>query len=539
MSVKNPLLAAVLCGVAVLPVASGTALASPDSFEVAQGWSGTAFSKGLPGQGAAPSRRVEVAQRLLAKLGYGVGVFSNTLTAETIAAVEAFQRAENLPVDGVISDALLGKLRTRAWSRQLAQQVAARRPGAILTKDQVKQAQVLLARYGFEPGPTDGRFGGQTMVAIEAYQQQIGVSVDGVLTADLLANLLRQEASGAAPGEDRRDQVKVYNWPDYIAPEVLAEFEKTTGVKVVYDTFDSNTVLEKKLAAKRSGYDVVVPSGNFLARNIENKLFREISQQELKNFANLDKTMLAQTASWDPGNKYAVPYLWGTTGIAFNEQKVKAAVKNPPLDSWRMVFDPAIVRQLARCGVRLVNDEEEVVRTVLQYLGEDPRATDPQVLAKAAPVLKEIAPHIRKDDKSVIEALGKGEICAAMIYSGDAMQARDMAAEADKPFEIKYAIPKEGASIWVDVLAVPADAPNPGAAVKLIDFLLRPEVIGKITNATYYPNANEKSKPFISPEIIDDRMIFPDEKDFRRLFTNPAPTAATAAAVEKAAAALR
>ena len=270
--------------------------------------------------------------------------------------------------------------------------------------------------------------------------------------------------------------VNVYNWSDYIDEEILTEFEAETGIKVVYDVFDSNNILETKLLTGSTGYDVVVPSGTFLARQIQAGIFQPLDKSQLANIGNMDETIMAVVSQWDPGNNYAINYMWGTTGFGYNIAKIAERDADAPTGSWGMLFDPDVVAKFADCGVYVMDEPDEVVPAVLNYIGEDPNSHDTDVIAKVEPVMQAIRPHIRRFHNSAqINDLANGDICLTMGWSGDMLQARDRAWEAENDVEIAYVIPDEGALSWFDMMAIPADAPHPGNAHTFLDYIMRPD----------------------------------------------------------------
>jgi putrescine transport system substrate-binding protein len=328
-------------------------------------------------------------------------------------------------------------------------------------------------------------------------------------------------ASLAFPAAAEEKALAIYNWSDYIAPDTIAKFEAETGIKVTYDVYDSNEVLEAKLLAGSSGYDLVVPSFSpFMIRQIKAGVYQKIDKAKLKNYGNLDKAILERAAKGDPGNEYAVPYLWGTTGIGYNVEKVKAALgPQAPVDSLALLFDPKKAEKLAPCGISLLDTPQEIFPAALAYLGKDPLSRDVKDIDAAAAVVQKIRPSIRKFHSSqYINDLANGDLCVAFGYSGDVIQARSRAEEAKNGVEIKYTIPKEGAMIWVDMMGIPKDAPHPGNAHRFIDYILRPEVIAAITNTVGYPNPNALATELVDEEIREDPSIYPPEAVRAKLF---------------------
>jgi putrescine transport system substrate-binding protein len=339
-------------------------------------------------------------------------------------------------------------------------------------------------------------------------------------------------AAGGAPGpapapagaEER--VLNVYNWSDYIDPQVIEDFQKETGIKVRYDVFDSNEVLETKLLTGNSGYDVVVPSAYFLERQVKAGVFGKLDKSRLPNLANLDPEIMQRAAGHDPGNEHGVVYMWGTTGIGYDEAKVKSIMPDAPVDSWKLVFDPAVVSKFKGCGVSVLEDPTDMVGTVLLYLGKDPNSQSEADLKLAEERLLAIRPYIRMiTSAQYIEGLANGELCIAVGYSGDILQARDRAAEAGKPVDIRYSIPKEGALMWFDTLAIPADAKHPGNAHLFIDYLLRPEVAARNSDFVNYANANAKATGLVNEELRNDPGIYPNAETKARLQPNLAKSA--------------
>lgn len=314
--------------------------------------------------------------------------------------------------------------------------------------------------------------------------------------------------------------VNVYNWSDYIDESIIADFTKETGIKVRYDVFDSNEILETKLLAGGSGYDVVVPSAHFLARQVQAGVFQKLDKAKLPNIANMWDVIAERTVQYDPGNEYSVNYMWGTTGIGYNVKKVKEALGIDAIDSWDVVFKPENIAKLKDCGVHILDQSSDIVPTTLHWLGLDPNSTKSEDLAKAEEALMAIRPFVRKFHSSeYINALANGDICLAVGWSGDVFQARDRAAEADQGVEIAYSVPKEGADMWFDQMAIPADAKNTEEALAFINYMMKPEVAAKASNYVYYANGNKASQQFIEKEILDDPAIYPDEATLAKLYS--------------------
>jgi len=325
----------------------------------------------------------------------------------------------------------------------------------------------------------------------------------------------------AAAQLKRERIVNIYNWSDYIAPTVVEDFTKETGIKVRYDTFDSNDTLETKLLAGKSGYDVVVPTAYFLERQIKAGVFQKLDKEKLPNLANMWPEITQRLAAYDPGNQYAVNYMWGTTGIGYNARKAREILgANGTVDSWDIVFKPANLAKFKDCGVHMLDSSDDVLAAALHYLGLDPNSSTEADLQKAADLMMKIRPYVRKFHSSeYLNALAAGEICLVLGFSGDVKQSQKRAAEAKNGVEIAYAIPKEGAQLWFDNLSIPRDAKNVAEADEFINYLQRPEVAAKNTNFISYANGNLASQKFIDKDILDDKTIYPDDATMRRLYT--------------------
>lgn len=333
-----------------------------------------------------------------------------------------------------------------------------------------------------------------------------------------LSVLLLATAVSLAAAEDKL--VRIFNWSNYIDSTVLAEFEKSSGIKVVYDTYDTNEILETKLLAGKTGYDLVFPTGNFLARQISAGIFRPLDRSKITNWDKLDPAIMKLVAQYDPGNVHGIPYMWGTSGLAYNVDKIKERMPDAPVDSWRMLFDPEVVKKFADCGVFVLNSPDDVIPTALRFLGENPDSKDPAVIEKTLPLLMSIRPYIRKFQSELIDGLASGDICLALVYSGDAMQAAAAAKEAGSGVKVAYTIPKEGALMWFDMMAIPKDAPHPDAAHAFINFILQPQIIARNSNETRYANAVPASKPYLDPEIVNNPAILPPAAVLETLYVS-------------------
>jgi putrescine transport system substrate-binding protein len=325
-----------------------------------------------------------------------------------------------------------------------------------------------------------------------------------------------------AAAQGKKDRiVNVYNWSDYTAPGIVDDFSKETGIKVRYDTFDSNDTLETKLLAGKSGYDLVVPTAYFLERQIKAGVFQRLDKGKLPNLANLWPEITRRLEKYDPGNQFAVNYMWGTTGIGYNAAKARELLgADVRIDSWDIVFKPESLAKFKGCGVHMLDSADDILPAALSYLGLDPNSTKDADLQKAADLMTKIRPSVRKFHSSeYLNALASGEICLVVGFSGDVKQSQKRAAEARNGVEIAYAIPKEGAQLWFDNLAIPRDSKNVAEAHEFVNFLQRPEIAAKNSNFISYANGNLASQKFIDKAVLDDKTIYPDAAVMDRLYT--------------------
>jgi putrescine transport system substrate-binding protein len=338
----------------------------------------------------------------------------------------------------------------------------------------------------------------------------------------------------AAPGADAnapRVEEKVLNlyiWNDYLAEDTIKNFEKETGIKVSVSNYGSNEELDSKLAPGNSGYDIVVPSASSYERQIRSGYYRKLDKALLPNLANMDPELQQRLAMHDPGNDYAVLHMWGSTGIGYNSKMVHAALPSAPLDSWRLVFDPSVAKNLKKCGIAVLDSATEMFSMALTALGKDPNSQVAADLNAAADSMMKIRPYIRYiDTQRMISDLANGEICVAVGYSGDILQARDRAAENKTGQQIVYAIPKEGSIIWFDSYLIPKDAPHPNNAHLFINYMLRPEVIAAVSNAVNYANGNLNAAKFLKPQVRNDPGVYPPHEVKVKLVPDLADTEET------------
>jgi putrescine transport system substrate-binding protein len=338
-----------------------------------------------------------------------------------------------------------------------------------------------------------------------------------------LAGLL---AGAALPVLAAPQEVHFANWADYIGPTVLQDFQKETGIRVVLDAFESDEVLEAKLLTGHSGFDVVVPSADFLARQLKAGVYRPLDDALLPNRKNLDPDLLARVAQSDPGNRFAVPYLWGTVGIGYNPAKIKAALgADAPLDSWDLVFKPENLAKLKGCGVALLDSPAKILPLALHYLGKDPNSNNPADYEAGTKLLESLKPSVTYfSSTKYIADLANGNICVAIGFSGDVLQAQKSAQEAGGAVDVQYSVPKEGTNIWFDNLAIPKDARNPEGAHAFINYLLRPDVIARTSDYLHYANANVPAKALMDQKVRENPAVYPNAELVKGMYVSLPPS---------------
>jgi len=322
-------------------------------------------------------------------------------------------------------------------------------------------------------------------------------------------------------GENTKGErvLNFYNWADYIAPDTIASFEKLTGVKVHTSYFDSMETLESRMLTGNSGFDVVVTSGPYFQRQIRSGAYLPLDIKQLPNLANLDPTIMARAAAYDPGNAHGVVYTWGTFGIGYNEKMIREALPNAPLNSWALIFDPKFAEKLAKCGINILDAPAGVTRLVLKYLGKNPNAPSPQDLADVEGLLMRVRRNIRTIDSTLdTEAMVNGDICVGLAYNDSIAVARRRAREADRGVQIGFVIPKEGSLLWYDILAIPRDAPHVDNAHLFVNYLMNPQVIANITNYAGIANGNAAAMALVDQSTVADTIIYPSLDQQQRLF---------------------
>ena len=332
-----------------------------------------------------------------------------------------------------------------------------------------------------------------------------------IVTGLLLAPALALASAGAFADEE--PVLNIYNWADYIAPDTIRNFEREFGIRVNYDLYDSSEIVEAKLLAGTTGYDVVMHSMRYSARLVPIGVFQPLDRERLPLWDNLDPWVLETIEGYDPGNRHAMPYMWGTVGFAYNVDMIRARMPDAPLGSSAMLFDPEVVSRFADCGVSLVDEPTDVIPAVLQFLGRDPNSLAPEDIAAAEAQLKKVRPYVRYFSSTrMINDLPNREVCIAMSWSGDYAQAMNRAKEVGSDVRLAYSVPREGTVYWFDGVFIPADAPHPDNAHLFLNYLLRPEVIAAISDEIHYANANHASLPYMEPAIVADPATYPSDE---------------------------
>jgi len=341
----------------------------------------------------------------------------------------------------------------------------------------------------------------------------------GLLGALLSTFLLALGTPGlSVAGED--NVLNIYNWSDYIAEDTIANFEKETGIKVRYDTFDSNETLHAKLVAGKTGYDIVVPSANWAKVQAEGGLLMKLDKSKITTYGNLDPFVMKNLASMDPGNQYIVPWMWGITTVGINVDKLKAALGNLPMpeNAWDLIFKPEYISKAKSCGVSGLDSGDEWFPAALRYLGKPPYSRNPADYKEAAKLLESIRPYVTLFSSSgYINDMASGSICLAMGWNGDMSIAQARAREAKNGINIQVLLPKTGAILFFDGMVIPADAQHVENAYKWMSYIYRPEVNAGIVNKVLYSNPIPSSAKFINPDVLKNKTVFMNRDDLDRM----------------------
>ncbi len=466
-----------------------------------------------PAPAGARSAKVETAQRLLSRMGLLLETPSGTLTPATQQAIRSFAASVGMAAPAEVNDALLNAIRRHIWQSQNWSSGNYKGREKLVDAQGLREAQTLLNKLGFNAGPLDGTFGPQTQVATEAFQESQAVGVDGLITATVLMNL-RRAATGV--GASAKETVRVLNWPDYIEPSVLVDFEKEHGIRVVYDVFADNDDLEATLAGTGTPYDVVFPTANAVPGMASKGLLSQLEKGSLKNLANIDPRVDATLRAWDKNGAYSLPYMWYTVGIAWNPKLTESAYPGYAVDNLATVFDPAIAKRFQSCGIGVVDSASDVV-PLAAIAGGQPKWSGSASVTAAGKVLQRLKGTVKVvPTDEFIDSLASGKLCVAIGYSGDAVQAQEKSRGA-----VQYRVPSDGGLLAIDAMAVPTNAKNKRAAHVFIDYLMRPQVIAKISNTVGYANANLKAGEFMSAALKSNPAVVPSTSALSR--SSPIP----------------
>jgi putrescine transport system substrate-binding protein len=510
MKMRPITLIAVLASSALL---SGNTLAQGFVFGTDQAAPAAKAAPAAPAPAGQRSAKVETAQRLLARMGLLREAPSGTLTPATQEAIRSFAAQNGLPATNQVTEGLLNTIRRVIWQTQKWSSGNYKGREKLVDAAGLREAQTLLGKLGFDPGPLDATFGPQTQVATEAFQESQQVTVDGLITATVLMNL-RRAVGGAGAGA--KATVRVLNWPDYIEPSVLQDFEKETGIRVVYDVFAGNDDLQAKLAAGGVPYDVVFPTANAVPAMAAKGLLGKLDKTSLKNIGNIDPRVDATLRAWDKDGAYSLPYMWYTVGIAWNPKLTAKAAPGQAMDALANVFDADTARRFQSCGVGVVDSASDVV-PLAAMAGGVAKWDNKTSVAAASKVLDRLAGVVKViPTDQFIDQLATGKVCVAIGFSGDAVQAQSKARG-----NVEYRVPSDGGLLAIDAMAVAANAKNKREAHQFIDYLLRPQVIAKISNTVGYANANLKAGEFMSDAVKSNPAVVPSPASLSR--SSPIP----------------
>jgi putrescine transport system substrate-binding protein len=460
-------------------------------------------------------RQIATVQRLLRRLGHLKDEdMSRQLDVKTKGAISRF--LASVGPDAKLSDygGLLRLLFTGIWQGEGWGKGQAEGQDTIVESDKVKAAQEALKKLGYELGPVDGKFGPATLAAVEVFQQDVGMKVDGLLTRNTHDAVLRALVLN---GQKPKGQVRVLNWPDYIDPAVLERFTKESKIEVIHDVFDNSDETKELLLSKSSDYDVIVQGSSQLRPILDQNAIKELDLKKLPNYENLDPEALRYTARLDPENKHSLPYMWGTIGIGVNEDAVRKIVPDVKVNSLAMFLDPKFAQSLSACGLAFVDEATDVIPAIVAYMGGDIGKIGIADLEAVDQALSKVAPYIKVVSVArYIDDLAEGKYCAVVGYSGDMFMARE-AAKASAKAKISYYVPAEGSQLWFDLMVIPENARNVDAAYRFLNFLMEPEVAAANTNYLQFANPNKASAPYIDAALMDDPGLYPPAEVLARL----------------------
>lgn len=465
-------------------------------------------------------QEISTVQRLLRRLGYlKEESISRAMDGPTVAALVAHLKDVNTSPDGLTAETILRSLFTAAWTKEGWGSGSGDGQDLVVDRAEVRIAQTALQKLQYAPGPVDGVFGPASYAAIEAFQEDNGLNITGLLSRNDYQNITR-----ALNFVDKKPDgvVHMLNWPDYMNPDVLSNFEKETNIRVLHDVFQSSEETKELLLNGSNRYDLMVQSGAEMRQVLEGQNAVEaLDHTKLPNAKNLDPAALTFSDLLDPGNKHSVPYMWGTVGLGVNQEKVRAIKPDAPINSLAIILDPAIAAEISKCGIALIDEPNDVVPALIAYLGGDMRnigTTDLETLDAALAKVSQYIKVVSTD--SYINSLAEGKYCVAWGYSGDIFFARDMAIEK-KAGTIVYNVPKEGSQLWFDLIVMPSKAQNKDGAYQLLNYLMKSEVAAANTNFLQFANPVLTSTPFIEPELLKNPGLYPPKSVLKRLTIQP------------------
>ena len=474
----------------------------------------------LGGLGKMTPQEISTVQRLLRRLGYlKEDSISRAMDGPTVAALVAHLKDVNTSPDGMTAERIMRSLFTAAWTKEDWGSGSGDGQDLVVDRAEVRIAQDSLHKLKYAPGPVDGVFGPATYAAIEAFQEDNGLNITGLLSRNDYQNITR-----ALNFVDKKPDgvVRMLNWPDYMNPDVLSKFEKETNIRVLHDVFQSSEETKELLLNGSNRYDLMVQSGAEMRQVLEGQNAVEaLDHTKLPNAKNLDPAALTFSNLLDPGNKHSVPYMWGTVGLGVNTEKVRAIKPDAPLNSLAIILDPAIAAEVSKCGIALIDEPNDVVPALVAYLGGDMKnigTTDLETLDAALAKVSQYIKVVSTD--SYINSLAEGKYCVAWGYSGDIFFARDMAIEK-KTGTIVYNVPKEGSQLWFDLLVMPSKARNKEGAYQLLNYFMKSEVAAANTNFLQFANPVLTSTPFIEPELLKNPGLYPPKSVLKRLTIQP------------------
>ncbi|VDC33432.1 extracellular solute-binding protein [Pseudogemmobacter humi] len=461
----------------------------------------------------AEARRVATVQRMLARLGYlSEAAITREIDRDTQDAVDAFVKVARLNNPDILSEQFLRALFLAVWAKDNWSSGQADGLDLVVDPKMVRQAQIALRDLGYAPGPSDGVFGPGTFTAIEVFQEDRDMRVDGLLTTNIYEAVMRASSNRDI---DYKGEVRVLNWNDYINPETLMQFERETGLRVTYEVFGSLEEADTLMASARKPYDLLMRPGLGIRDMVDQDLVQSIDTAALRNFEEIDPVINTITTNWDPSNTYAVPYMWGTMGIVMDRAKVKERL-GKEVWSWDLLLDVKYARKLADCGILVVDAPNDVLTAMVGAVGKPQSDLNDDSLAGLESRLTATAPYFEVvDSERFIDKVAKHEACVAVGYSGDAMQALSQA--DGKATALNFFIPDEGSIIWFDYFMLSQKAKGVDEALKFLDFLLKPEVAAQNTNYVQYANAVKASGPFIDEDLLKNPALYPPESVMKQL----------------------